>query len=393
MIEVKDKSKCSGCWACANVCPKNCISMAEDSEGFHYPQVNAETCIECGLCSKTCPNQKPEMDDEKPVNYIVQHKDAVVRRQSTSGGFFTAISRWAIDQGGVVFGVAFDENMVLRHEYAETIQDCEKFRGSKYVQSLIGDAYTKAKRFLTQGRIVVFSGTPCQIAGLYGYLGNRRFENLVTVDLVCHGVPSPRVFRSFLEYKSRQLKAVPVNYLSRDKYYSYSFSTATIIFKDDKAQYHKGKDSDFMLGLYFKDLISRPSCYQCHFKTLNRVSDFTIFDCWNAPSLSSEFDDSGATNVFIHSQMGESVFELIKSDFIYAQSDIDPIIKRNGVMIKNRVPLNPRRSELFEDLDKGTSIPDIKKKYLNKSLGKEIISYLKPLLYKLGIFDLYMKHK
>lgn len=393
MIEIKDKSKCCGCWACANACPKNCITMVEDNEGFHYPEVNTESCIDCGLCNKACPELKPEMDDERPINYTVQHKDTNVRRHSTSGGFFTAISRWVIEQGGVVFGAAFDEHMVLRHQYAETLDECAKFRGSKYVQSLVGDSYKKVKNFLAQGRVVVFSGTPCQVAGLMGFLGNRKYEGLVTVDLVCHGTPSPLLLKEYFSYHSSQLGSTPVGYFSRDKHYSYSYSTATIEFKDKKVSYHKGKDSDFMLGLYFKDLISRPSCYKCHFKTLNRVSDFTIFDCWDAPSVSDKLDRSGATNVFIHSEKGNNIFEQLKSDFVWAQGDIVPIIKRDGVMIKNRVTENPLRSQLFAALNNGMSIPEIEEKYNHKSIIKKLVSAIKPLMYKIGVFDLYMKIK
>ncbi len=393
MIAIKNKYKCSGCWACANICPKQCIAMEMDPEGFHYPKINMEDCIDCGLCEKVCPNLRPEMDDAVPVNYTVQHKDKVVRRLSTSGGFFTAISRWAIEQGGVVFGAAFDNQMVLRHQYAETIEECAKFRGSKYVQSLIGDSFRKVKQFVTEGRVVIFSGTPCQVAGLMGFLGGKTYENLVTVDLICHGVPSPLLLKKYLSYHSSCLGAEPVNYLSRDKHYSYSYSTASIEFKGGNAEYHKGKESDLMLGLYFKDLISRPSCYQCHYKTLNRVSDITIFDCWDAPSVSPKLDRSGATNVFIHSKKGETVFEQLKRDLIWVHSDIDPIIKRDGVMIKNRVTENPLRNQLFADVNNGMSIPELEDKYIHKSAIKKWILSIKPCMYKLGVFDLYMKIK
>lgn len=393
VIDIKDKYKCSGCWACANACPKQCIKMEMDSEGFHYPKVDVNVCIDCGLCDKVCPNQKPEIDDAIPVNYTVQHKDKDIRRHSTSGGFFTAISRLAIEQGGVVFGAAFDDKMVLRHQYAETIEECVKFRGSKYVQSLVGDTYKTAKRFLVEGRIVVFSGTPCQIAGLMGFLGNKRYDNLITVDLVCHGVPSPKLIKAYFEYHSSKFGSKVIDYLSRDKHYSYSYSTSTIVFENKCAQYHKGKDADFMLGLYFKDLISRPSCYMCHYKTLNRISDFTIFDCWDAPSVSPELDRYGATNVFIHSEKGKSLFEQLKRDFVWAHEDIELIIKRDGVMIKNRVIENPFRSHLFNDLNNGMSIPEIENKYNHKSIVKKIISSIKPLMYKIGVFDLYMKLK
>ena len=392
MIDINDKSQCCGCWACYNACPKHCIEMIEDEEGFRYPHVDKDKCIDCGLCEKVCPLQKPKMDDTLPESFVVQQKDTEVLRTSTSGGFFTAISKWAIEQGGVVFGAAFGEDMELRHSYAETLDGCKKFRGSKYVQSLIGDCYSQAKNFLAQGRVVVFSGTPCQISGLYHFLRGRKYDNLVTVDLVCRGTPSPLLLRKYLAYHSSLADSKVVDYRSRDKYYGYNYSTASIWFSDKSKEYHKGMEIDMMLRLYFKNICSRPSCYQCHFKTINRVSDITIFDCWDAPSVSSDFSSKGATNVFIHTKRGQEIFEIIKGDFIYHKSQIDEIIKRDGVMIKNLVPENPLRKEFFRDLN-SKSLKDVEDIYLDTSLKRQIIARIKPFLYSIGIFSFYMKLK
>ena len=392
MIEIKDKSQCCGCWACYNACPKHCIEMKEDEEGFRYPYVDMEKCIDCGLCEKVCPLKKPQMDDALPESFVMQQKDADVLRNSTSGGFFTAISKWAIAQGGVVFGAAFGKDMELRHSYSETLEGCKKFQGSKYVQSLIGDCYAQAKKILAQGRVVVFSGTPCQIAGLYHFLRGRKYEGLVTVDLVCRGTPSPLLLRKYLAYHSAQTGSKPVDYRSRDKYYGYNYSTATIWYADKEKEYHKGKDSDMMLRFYFNDFCSRPSCYKCHFKTINRVSDITIFDCWDAPSVSSKFSSKGATNVFVHTQHGRDIFEQIKEDFVWASSKIDEIINRDGVMIKHFVTPNSKRKEFFHDLNV-LPLHSVERKYLDCSLKRKIISSVKPMMYRLGVFGLYMKLK
>lgn len=392
MIKINDEKDCCGCWACYNVCPKHCISMVEDKEGFRYPKVNLDVCIDCGLCENVCPLLKPKMNDEIPINYVVQQKDKDVLRTSTSGGFFTAIAKYAIEKGGVVFGAAFDNDMELRHSYSETFEECKRFRGSKYVQSLIGDTYKQAKSFLDAGRIVVFSGTPCQIAGLYGFLRGREYDNLVTVDLVCHGVPSPLLLRNFFAFQTSVIGSAIKDYRSRDKFYGYDFSTATIWFEDKTKCYHKGKDSDIMLGLYFKNICSRPSCYSCHFKTLNRISDITIFDCWDAPSASSNFSREGATNVFIHTEKGNEVFGRIKEDFVCAQPDIETIIKRDGVMIKNVVPVNPNRKQFFEDLN-NLPFKTVQEKYMKMSAAKVILAKIKPALYKVGVFGLYLKIK
>lgn len=392
MIDIKDKSQCCGCWACYNACPRHCIEMKEDEEGFRYPHVDKDKCIDCGLCEKVCPLLKPKMDDTLPESFVVQQKDTEVLRTSTSGGFFTAISKWAIEQGGVVFGAAFGEDMELRHSYAETLDGCKKFRGSKYVQSLIGDCYSQAKNFLAQGRVVVFSGTPCQISGLYHFLRGRKYDNLVTVDLVCRGTPSPLLLRKYLAYHSSLVGSKPVDYRSRDKYYGYNYSTATIWYSDKEKEYHRGKDSDMMLRFYFNDLCSRPSCYQCHFKTINRVSDITIFDCWDAPSVSSKFSSKGATNVFVHTQHGQEVFEQIKENFVWSSSNIDEIISRDGVMIKHFVTPNSKRTEFFKNLN-ALPLHSVERKYLDCSLKCKIISSVKPMMYRLGVFGLYMKLK
>lgn len=392
MIQITDKSQCCGCWACENICPKHCIEMKPDHEGFRYPEINQEECIECGLCEKVCPNLKEKQNDILPINhYIIQNKNKDILRDSTSGGFFSVISEYAVQNHGVVFGASFDDQMELRHTYAESYAECHPFRGSKYVQSQIKDSYQKAKDFLHQGRLVVFSGTPCQIAGLKSYL-RKDYENLITVDLVCHGVPSPLLLKKYLEYHSKGKNSPIIGYLSRDKYYGYSYSTASIFFKDKNVSYHKGKESDIMLGLYFKNICSRPSCYQCHYKTIHRISDFTIFDCWDAPSTSKEFSDQGATNIFIHTEKGNALFKKIKIHFIYKTEDIQKIILRDGIMIKNSVSQNPYRDAFFRDLNV-MNFDQIKKKYLPQSLIKRILATIKPTLYQMGIFDIYLKIK
>lgn len=392
MIKIEDKSKCCGCWACSNICPKKCITMQEDAEGFRYPSVDNKLCIECGLCIKVCPQLHKESSDQKPLSFIIQQKNSDILRHSTSGGFFSAISKYAIKNKGVVFGAAFNKQMELYHQYSETLEGCAKFRGSKYVQSIIGTSFQQAKNFLDKGRIVVFSGTPCQIAGLHYYLKQKEYSNLITVDLVCHGVPSPLLQKKYFEYHTLKSNSKIINYLSRDKYYGYNFSTATIQFENPNIQYHKGMEADIMLRLYFKNICSRPCCYSCHFKTLHRVSDFTIFDCWDARSTAKFFNKHGATNVLIHSKKGQNIFEVIKQDFKYAASNLEKTINTDGDMILKSVPKNPYRENFFKDLN-SLDFEETIHKYLGNSKVKALIAYLKPLLYRIGVFNLYMRIK
>lgn len=389
MVTITDKSQCCGCWACENICPKHCIRMEEDSEGFRYPVIDTDKCIDCGLCEKVCPIKQPRQDDTAPESFVVQNKNVQILRTSTSGGFYSAIANYVIERKGVVFGASFNGDMTLRHTYSETLEGCAQFRGSKYVQSLIGNSYSQAKRFLDDGRWVVFSGTPCQIAGLFGFLRNRKYEKLITVDLVCRGTPSPRLLAQYLAYHSSVAGSKVIDYRSRDKHYGYDYSTATITFADKAKQYHKGMEADMMLRLYFKNICSRPSCYACHFKTLHRLSDITIFDCWDAPSVSSKFSRKGATNVFIHTEKGKNIFEQLKDYFIWSPSDITPVIKRDGIMIKNCVPMNPKRDEFFRDLNDWPMM-EIEKKYLPTPMYKRILASFKPFLYKVGVFAMYI---
>lgn len=203
MIKIKNKAACCGCKACAAVCPKKCIKMVTDREGFWYPEVDQSACINCGKCERVCPvlnrkKRQPRKFGRKA--YAAINTDPEIRFQSSSGGIFTAIAEAIIDRGGVVFGAAFDKEFAVRQVFAETKEDLAAFRGSKYVQSDMGDAYSSVLRFLQSGRIVLFSGTPCQIGALKSFLG-KEYPNLITVDLICHGVPSPMVWEKYVRHR------------------------------------------------------------------------------------------------------------------------------------------------------------------------------------------------
>lgn len=206
MLQLTDKQDCCGCHACASVCARQCITMQEDNEGFLYPVVDASTCTDCGLCEKVCPVINQD-EPRKPLKvYAAKNRNEEIRRQSSSGGIFTPLAESVIRDGGVVFGAKFDKDWNVVHAWTDTIEGITDFRGSKYVQSTIGDAYREAREFLKQGRKVLFSGTPCQIAGLRKFL-RKEYDNLLAVDVVCHGVPSPLVWRKYLEETRVKLRA------------------------------------------------------------------------------------------------------------------------------------------------------------------------------------------
>ena len=197
MINIEDKKQCCGCSACVQRCPKQCIVMKEDEEGFLYPVADKDVCIDCNLCEQVCPVLRQREEREPLDVYAAFNKNEEVRMQSSSGGVFTALAESIIKEGGVVFGARFNEDWEVVHDYVETVEGLSAFRGSKYVQSRIGCTFSQAEQFLKQGRKVLFSGTPCQIAGLKLFL-RKEYENLLSVDFICHGVPSPGVWRQYL---------------------------------------------------------------------------------------------------------------------------------------------------------------------------------------------------
>ena len=208
MIQITEKSKCTGCHACVNACPKNCIGMVSDEEGFLYPEIRQTECVNCGKCEKVCPllNGKTKNPDALQIGYAAYNKDETIRLKSSSGGIFTLLAEWIIQQGGVVVGAAMTEDCKsVQHTIAETIEDLENLRGSKYLQSTIGTIFKTVKKYLDSGRLVLFTGTPCQIGGLYSYLG-KEYDNLYTQDLICHGVPSPLIWKNYVELRERGIR-------------------------------------------------------------------------------------------------------------------------------------------------------------------------------------------
>ncbi|GHT07342.1 F420H(2):quinone oxidoreductase [Bacteroidia bacterium] len=388
MIQIINKEECNGCHACFNICPKHCISMAEDIEGFLYPQVNKELCIDCDLCEKVCPELNPihESKNEQQAAYIVQIKDAKIRKESTSGGAFTAIAQWIIQQNGVVFGATFDENFIVKHSSVENIENLYRFRNSKYVQSTIGKTYKQVKDFLKEGRLVCFSGTPCQIEGLYKYLQERHYENLILVDVVCRAVPSPLLLRKYLQVQQNLLGGNFHRVLFRDKYYGYKYSTLSIYNNDTKRDYHRGVESDPYLRAFFSNLSVRPSCYNCKYKKKYRVSDFTLWDCFNVNDFSRKMDDDkGTTRIITHTPKARLILEEVKSKINIESINVENAICGVREMTES-IPYNKRRSDFFDDLD-SMQPQAVFQKYFPEDTHVRVERFVRLLSYKLGIYS------
>ena len=263
--------QCCGCGACASKCPKQAITMQPNHEGFLHPVVDTEKCVECGACEKVCSGVKTALNENtQPQAFVVQHRDDAVRYQSTSGGAFTAVAEEVIRRGGVVFGAVMTDELIVKHKYVSDIEGLAKFRNSKYVQSEIGDCYSVAKKFLSEGRYICFSGTPCQINGLYKYLG-KDYEKLIAVDVVCKSVPSPLVFKKYVEFKrSKECNLTDVVFRDKKRGFLYCTMAHYLSHEDRKVAkdiYRRGSESDEWLRMFLSGKIARHSCMICPYQT------------------------------------------------------------------------------------------------------------------------------
>jgi len=327
MISITRKEDCCGCLSCVQACPKNCIEAKADKHGFLYPVVNHKICVECGACEKVCPIIHADIHTalgSETSAYACYNRNEYVRRDSSSGGFFTLIAEYVINHKGVVFGAKFDKNWKVFHSYTETIEGIDDFRRSKYVQSYIGESYKQVRSFLKDGRLVLFTGTPCQIAGLRSFL-KRDYENLICLDFICHGVPSPDVWDKYLNEKrvkfARENSAdgpenIIITQISfRDKsngWRKFSLSiTYSIIGKDipnveNKTSVEYIWENDYML-CFLKDFINRPSCFECKFRNGRSHSDITMADFWGIQRLTDDLNyagEKGTSLVLVHQKKG-----------------------------------------------------------------------------------------
>ncbi len=383
MIKIASKEKCSGCHACANSCPKNCIKMISDEEGFWYPQVDNEKCIDCGLCEKVCPIiHKWQFNDSRTTTAIAAiNLNEDIRLKSSSGGIFTLIAERIINQGGVVFGAAFEDDFrSVHHIFVDNIDDLEKLRGSKYVQSTIGDAYKQAKGFLDSGRKVLFTGTPCQIGGLYSYL-RKSYENLFTQDIICHGVPSPMVWEKYVDEREKKAAAMTQRMFFRHK--KYGWKTFAVVFEfSNKTAYVKNLHEDSYMRAFLKNLCLRPSCYDCSFKSLNRQADLTLADFWGIQNVLPEMDDDKGTSlVIIHSAKGEMLITSVNEKIKYKYVDSSVIVKNNPAAVKSIEKNNNR--ELFLNIIKTDNFEFTVNKFTKLSFLKRILRFINKVKKKL----------
>ena len=371
MIEILDKGKCCGCHGCTNICPKSCISMETDQEGFWYPKVDKNLCIDCHLCEKVCPIlENPLKEEFIPAAYACKNKVHKVRENSSSGGVFSLLCEEVISNGGVVFGASFDENFEVRHIYAETLEDCVQFRGSKYVQSKIGETYKQARKFLNDGRLVLFSGTQCQIKGLNLYL-RKKYDNLIAVDIICHGVPSPKVFREYRQNLENSYHSKINNIWFRRKDEGWKKFSFAVSFENGKEYVKNLQEDTFMRG-FLSDLYLRPSCYECTAKNFVNNADITLADYWGVQHIHPEFDDDrGISLILVNSKKGQHYLSLIEDKMNIIETDIEYAIKHNPSAIRP-VHKNPRRDKFFNMFNTGAVLNTAIKKCIKPTLMQRV---------------------
>lgn len=380
MIELTDKSKCSGCHACAEICPQNCIEMKFDSEGFLYPEISKNSCVNCGLCDNVCQTINPLKSENSMTAYVAYSKNEDIQLASSSGGIFTLLAYAILEEGGVVFGAAFDESKKVRHIYIENKKDITLLQGSKYLQSIIGNSYRKVEEFLKNGRKVLFTGTPCQIDGLKQYL-RKNYPNLYTQDIVCHGVPSPMVWIKYVKYCEKKLKSKIKKVDFRNKRFGWKMYSVQII-AENRNEYSKKYNKDLYMMSFLKNLCLRPSCYSCNSKTLNRNSDITLADFWGVENVDSEmFNNKGTSLVLINSKKGKWLLDCIEGKLVIRAVNVNEALRYNSAVYKSAEKPN-NRTRFFDDIEK-VNFKKAVKKNVETDLWKKIRTKVKYEIKKL----------
>lgn len=309
MIHIDEKSKCCGCEACVQICPLHCISLYCDKEGFRYPQVDLSKCVDCGLCEKSCPVINSEGDDLKlPLKTLAcKHPDREMQLRSTSGGVVSLLSEKVIEQGGVVFGAKFNQKWEVVHDFTDTLEGLNAFRGSKYVQSQVGDCYKRVKSFLDEGKQVLFVGTSCQIRGLLLFL-RKDYVNLITIDVVCHGVGSPKAWQTYLHQYFSNSKIVSIEH--RNKKLGWERFGMRIIYQNSTGKicekYEDLRRNPYLRG-FIHNLFLRPSCNKCPSKSFKSGSDFTCADFWGSKQTYPDlYDKNGMSLLIVNTIHGDT---------------------------------------------------------------------------------------
>ncbi len=346
MIKIDNKENCSGCSACQQICPKQCIDMVPDALGFLYPKVDESICIECGLCEKVCAfnsNYDKSTNLETPDVYAVRHKDMKEIESSRSGAMFIAMSDWILDHGGVVYGVGYLDHFRVAHKRAITKDERNEFKGSKYVQSDLNSCFSQVLQDLKDNLYVIFTGTPCQTAGLRSYLKTARCDTnkLYVCDIVCHGVPSPKFWKDYLSHieKKAGKKATEVNFRDKTK----------LGWAAHKESFKFGSQKTYTYTYtFYQHIMFRHSCGVCHYTNFQRPSDITIADYWGWQKVDPTFnaDNKGVSLVLANSVKGQELFDAVKHQLNYIKTDTESCLQPN---LQHPTTIHPKRDDFEKD--------------------------------------------
>ena len=365
MIEITDLKNCCGCEACAAICPKHCIDMIVQ-EGFYYPYVNKDGCVDCHMCENVCPeiNKIAQKENIKygAAGYI---KDKDARMNSTSGGAAYLFSKKVTSDGGAAVGVAFDEEFQTHFVIAEDDEQIKSLQGSKYPQSRVGNVYSEIKKMLADERKVIFFGTPCQTFGLKNFLG-QKYDNLIVIDIICYGVPSPAVWKNYLDERFAGEKICEVIFKSKIK----GWKKWQVFVKTDKTEYSAEKLNDIYMSSYLLGYNVRPSCYSCKFKGSSRCSDITIADAWGIPESNEQLNDgTGLSSVIVNTEKGLGFWKSLKNEMKYEEYPADDLVNGNPAYSVS-ISENIFRKKFWSHISDGNTLATLKKYSAASFFGK-----------------------
>ena len=341
----KNQYNCCGCTACENICPKQAISMQPDSLGFLYPKIDNDKCIDCGSCVRICKFTDGLGNESKdlPIVFAVRSKNVKELCKSQSGAAFFELAKVFIQLGGVVYGASLESDFTVKHIKVTTLEGLDRLRMSKYTQSQLSGILQQVKADLQNGRNVLFSGTPCQISGLNAFIPEKNKMKLTTIDLVCHGVPSPFVWKKYIEYLEDKYGTVK-GCIFRDKKFGWASHFETFSFSNGKTM-----STRIFRDLFYDNLMLRYSCYECPFTNFNRVSDITIGDFWGWSKFSTQFNDNlGVSLVLINSEKGKYLFNAVKPYIQYIQSNANDCLQPQ---LQHPSQKNPHREQFEYDFE------------------------------------------
>ena len=340
----REKELCVGCFSCYNICPKHCIIMEKDEEGFFYPRIDKNNCIECKKCEQACPILQEEIQISERDAYAAVSKNAEIVKKSSSGGLFSVFAQAVLEENGIVYGAGFNDDYTIEHKGIFLKKDLEKLLGSKYVQSRIGDVYREVEQKLNAGEFVYFSGTPCQVNGLKSFL-KKEYKNLICQDIICHGTPSQKMWEHYLKpFKLK--KGAKISF--RDK--SIGWETYSFVICQGKKMFKQRADDNLYMRAFINNYTLRPSCYSCKIKGENRKSDITLGDFWGAKNVCPDFyDRNGVSLVVLNSERGRIFFEENRSNIQCIRVELKEAIKHNpSYEVASSLPGN--REQFMQEL-------------------------------------------